>query len=142
MATDRSAAPYEILEHTADIGVRARGRSLEELFENAAWGMAEVLGARAQDERGRAITVHVEGADREALLVAWLDEVMFRLEHSGGRLSNLHVRAVREGVVDADVILVEDGSPPDGTELKAATYHQLAIRQTDEGYEATVYFDV
>jgi SHS2 domain-containing protein len=142
MATDRSAAPYEILEHTADIGVRALGGSLEELFENAAWGMAEVLGARAEVGHGTAITVQVVGADHEALLVAWLDEVMFRLEHSGARLGNVQVRAVREGVVDADVSLVDDGSPPDGTELKAATYHQLAIRQTDDGCEATVYFDV
>lgn len=142
MATDPEAGPYEILEHTADIGIRARGSSLEELFENAAWGMAEILEARAQGGDGQAMAVRVEGSDREALLVAWLDEVMFRLEHSGARLANLDVRAVREGVVDADLILVEDGSPSDGTELKAVTYHQLAIRQTDGGYEATVYFDV
>jgi SHS2 domain-containing protein len=142
MATDPEAAPFEILEHTADIGIRARGSSLEELFESAAWGMAEILGAASQGGDGQAVAVRVEGSDREALLVAWLDEVMFHLEHSGARLANLDVRALREGVVDADLILVEDGPPPDGTELKAATYHQLAIRQTDGGYEATVYFDV
>jgi protein archease len=142
MATDPEAAPFEILEHTADIGIRVRGSSLEELFENAALGMTEILGARAQGGGGQAVAVRVEGSDREALLVAWLDEVMFRLEHSAARLANVDVRAVREGVVDCELILVEDGSPPDGTELKAATYHQLAIRQTGGGYEATVYFDV
>jgi SHS2 domain-containing protein len=142
MATDRSAAPYEILEHTADVGVRARGRSLEELFENAAWGMVEILGARAGDGQGRGLTVQVEGADREALLVAWLDEVLFRLEHSQTRLAGLDVRSADGQTAEAEVVLEEDGEPPDGTELKAATYHQLAIREADGGYEATVYFDV
>jgi SHS2 domain-containing protein len=142
MATDRSAVPYEILEHTADIGVRARGRSLEELFENAAWGMVEILGARAEDGEGRALAVRVEGADRDALLVAWLDEVMFRLEEAGTRLAGLDVRSVGEGAAEAGMVLAEAGEPPDGTELKAATYHQLAIRRSDDGYEATVYFDV
>jgi SHS2 domain-containing protein len=142
MATGSEATPYEILEHTADIGVRARGRSLEEVFENAAWGMVDILGARAHGGKGEAVAVAVEGSDREALLVAWLNEVMFRLEHSGARLASLGVRAVREGAMDATLNLMEDGPPPDGTELKAATYHQLAIRQTEGGYEATVYFDV
>jgi SHS2 domain-containing protein len=142
MAHREEGAPFEILEHTADIGVRARGSSLEEVFENATWGMVEILGARGEDPRARAVALRAENADREALLVAWLDEVLFRLEHSGGRVTGLGIRRVTEEEADGDLVLAEGGEPPDGTELKAATYHQLAIRQTDRGYEATVYFDV
>jgi SHS2 domain-containing protein len=142
MATDSEATRFEILEHTADIGVRAGGSSLEEVFENATWGMVDILGARGEDPRGRAVAIRAEGADREALLVAWLDEVLFRLEHSGGRVTGLAVRRVTEDEADGDLVLAEGGESPDGTELKAATYHQLAIRQTEVGYEATVYFDV
>jgi SHS2 domain-containing protein len=142
MAHREEAAPFEILEHTADIGLLARGRTLEEAFENAAWGMVEILGAGAgRDAPGDAVSMDVGGADREALLVSWLDEVLFSLEHSGRRVARVSVREVDDHGARGELLLVE-GEPPDGTELKAATYHQLAIRETPDGYEATVYFDV
>ena len=49
MAGLEERPPFEILEHTADIGLRAHGESMEALFENAAAGMLEILGAAAGD---------------------------------------------------------------------------------------------
>src|SRR5688572_14599636 len=126
MAHREEAAPFEILEHTADIGIRATGRTLEELFANAAWGMADILGARAKEGGSEPTTAEldVEGADREALLVAWLDEILFRVEHSGTRVADLSVRSVGERSLEGHLDLAEGQDRPDGTELKAATYHQ------------------
>jgi SHS2 domain-containing protein len=165
MATDRSAAPYEILEHTADIGLLARGRTLEQTFENAAWGTAEILdrGAAAivpvslnQHEEGRDFPGVSASTDTEALLVDFLNEVVLwllqddpapprclegiRVARVGPRVISLEPELGAE--MEYSLRLTECAGPPDGTELKAATYHQLAIRQTDDGYEATVYFDV
>src|SRR5712691_3978015 len=97
MGASEAQRPFEILEHTADIGLRAHGRSLEELFENAAWGLAEILdvgrcaqviGAAAVDAATptrspsarrspggyapRPQRISLEAADTEALLVDWL----------------------------------------------------------------------
>jgi SHS2 domain-containing protein len=164
MATDRSAAPYEILEHTADIGLLARGRTLEEVFENTAWGTAEILDRRAatvvpisldQYEEGRDFPGVMGSTDMEALLVDFLNEdVLWLLQDDN--LPPWCLEGVRVARVGPPVLVSPElgaemeyslrvtacADPPDGTELKAATYHQLAIRQADGGYEATVYFDV
>jgi SHS2 domain-containing protein len=161
--------PFEILEHTADIGLRANGQSLEELFENAAWGLAEILdaarpaqviGAAAVDagtptrspsarSRGapagyapRPQRIELGPADIEGLLVDWLNELILFTEEAKACLSSVEVGSVGEEGLRARVDLVECDPPPEGTELKAATYHQLSVRQTDDGWVAVVYFDV
>jgi SHS2 domain-containing protein len=52
------------------------------------------------------------------------------------------VESVSEQGLKAGVELAECDPVPEGTELKAATYHQLSVRPTEDGWEATVYFDV
>ncbi|HEY3208848.1 MAG TPA: archease [Actinomycetota bacterium] len=167
---DSEAAPaFEILEHTADIGLRARGRSLEELCKNAAWGLAEILdvarpaqviGAAAVDaatparspsarSRGapggyapRPQRIVLGQADIEALLVDWMNELILLTEDGKACLADVQVDAVGEDGLRARVELTDCGNAPEGTELKAATYHQLSVRQAADGWVAVVYFDV
>jgi SHS2 domain-containing protein len=166
MSSD-GAPPFEILEHTADIGLRAHGDTLEELFENAAWGLAEILDAdrSPSDGQGRRVAgggpprssrrrasggagvnsrhVHLRGpTDVEALLVDWMNELILLTEEGRACLAGVHVKEVNEQELDARVEFVDCGNPPEGTELKATTYHQLSVREVAEGWEATVYFDV
>ncbi len=169
MPTEDAPSPFEILEHTADIGLRAHGRTLEELFENAAWGLAEILdvgrpaqviGAAAVDagtparspsarSRGapagyapRPIRVVLEAADVEALLVDWTNELILLTEEGKACLAEVRVEVVGEDGLRARVDVVGCNPRAEGTELKAATYHQLAVRHADGGWEATLYFDV
>jgi SHS2 domain-containing protein len=139
--------PFEILEHTADIGLAVRGSTLEQLFENAAWGIAEILGARANDQEGEAHplagpAVNARADDLEGLLVAWLDEVLFALERSGGCLSQVEALKVTQDEADGNLLVVPCSGQKEGTELKAATYHQLSVQPDQDGWTATVYFDV
>ena len=70
-------APYELLEHTADVGVIAHGTSLAEAFVHAAEGMFSVMvnlsGVREVEERSLAVEAH----DWPSLLVAWLSELVY-----------------------------------------------------------------
>jgi SHS2 domain-containing protein len=137
--------PFEILEHTADIGLMARGRTLGELFEHAALGMAEILDrTRPPSSNGKSTLepVAVEASDVEALLVEWLNEVLFRLEASNRCLGAAAVRELNENALTGEVDLVECERGPEGSDLKATTYHQLSIRPAGSGWSATVYFDV
>ncbi|MDI7246383.1 MAG: archease [Bacillota bacterium] len=73
--------PYEVLEHTADVGIRARGRTLEEAFANAALGMMSLV----VPEPGRVLEreerqVKVCAADLEGLLVGWLSEFVYLID--------------------------------------------------------------
>ncbi|MGH2573718.1 MAG: archease [Actinomycetota bacterium] len=143
MAAGAEAEPFEILEHTADIGLRARGRTLGELFENAAWGLAEILDVNTSSRAdARPESVTLGPADIEALLVDWMNELIVRTEEATDCVAGVQVSAVGEEGLQARVDLTHCAEAPEGTELKAATYHQLAIRQTSDGFEATVYFDV
>ena len=84
----------------------------------------------------------LDASDVGALLVAWLDELLFAMERDDACMSNVRVDQVSDASMRARVELDSCGDPPDGTELKAATYHQLTVRETPVGWEATVFFDV
>lgn len=133
---------YEILEHTADVGVRARGATLEETFENAIAGLADIMGIVA-DGDGRAVPMEVQADDLGGLLVELLGEVLYLHEVHGGRLAGARVTTVGDGRVRASISLApDDGAGPDGTDVKAITYHQLAVERSGDGWVAQVYVDV
>jgi SHS2 domain-containing protein len=134
-------APFEILEHTADIGVRAAGATVEEAYENSCLGLLEILGARSSSPR-REERVALDAADPEALLVALMDELIYRTEVSPEGVAGVRVRLDGPSSLVATIVW-GDRDPVEGPlELKAATYHQLSLRRTGEGWEAMVYFDV
>lgn len=143
-----SALPYEILEHTADIGLRAWGETREALFENCALGLAEIVDRQWRPTKHELASVQtgstpeLHAPDVEALLVEWMNEVLFLLDRGGKCLFATRIREIVDTQLTADVILVPCPHAPEGTELKAATYHQLSVRSGSDGWEATVYFDV
>jgi SHS2 domain-containing protein len=136
---------FELLAHTADVGVRARGATLEEVFEQATLGLAEVLGALAPGgpPDGERVAVEVTAGDHGALLVDWLNEVLWLHELR----RHAAVVAVRVERVAADraagtVTFATTAPPADGTSVKAATYHRLRVDRDDGGWLAEVYLDV
>jgi SHS2 domain-containing protein len=135
-------AGYELLEHTADIGVRARGPTLEALFEQATLALGELLGAGpGWPARGDTVPVAVEAADLGGLLVDWLNEIVYLLEVRGASLAAVEVERVAEGSAAGSVTLAPQ-PPSGGTYVKAVTYHQLRIERRDDGWLAEVYLDV
>jgi SHS2 domain-containing protein len=133
---------FELLEHTADIGVRARGATLEEVFEQATLGLAEVLGA-LRPGTGEAVGVAVTAGDPGALLVDWLNEVLWLHEvrgHAG--VAAVRVERVAGDRADGTVSFSSTDRPADGTFVKAVTYHRLRVGRDAGGWLAEVYLDV
>jgi len=136
-------APFEVIEHTAEVGIVARGASLPEVFANAAAGMMAFLIPPEAVRAGEARRVVVEAEDRDALLVAWLNELLLLLNGEGFVPREFRIAALEETRLEAEVL----GEPVDPQrhrfrlDVKAATYHQLEIRQED-GWRARVIFDV
>jgi len=146
---DADRRAFEIVEHTADVGLLVRGETLEALFANAARGMFHLIaggatGGPSANSGRRRVEVEVEAPDREALLVAWLNELLFRFETERILFGDFDVREVTDGRVTAAVVgqPIDDMDAPLEMELKAATYHALRIDRTDTGWEAEVLFDV
>ncbi len=135
--------PFEVIEHTADVGIIAYGRSLEELFANAAAGMMSFLIDLASVRRVQQRTVTADADDREGLLIAWLNELLVLLNADGFVPGRFTVR----DLTDTNLRVEVAGEPVDPTrhhfhlDVKAATYHRLEIKQ-DALWQARVIFDV
>lgn len=138
-------ARFEILEHTADVGIRAEAVDLPGVFEQATLGLLDIVGTWAP---GRApaeqVELAVDAADLGALLVDWLGEVVYLGDSRDAVVTSLAVDEVtprraagRLGMAPRDEAVYEGG-----TQVKAITYHRLAVEQTEGGWSATVYVDV
>jgi len=136
--------PFEILEHPSDLGIEARGDTLENLFRHAALGLMSVMSEsskiRSIEQRG--ITVHAR--DRENLLVRWLTEILFLVDAEKFLTSDITV----DQVLDTSLTAIVFGEPyhPSIHELKlgvkAVTYHQLTIQKIDHLWIARVFVDI
>ena len=137
---------FELLEHTADIGIRARGASLEEVFEHATEGLAEVQGALRpgwSGGPGERVAVEVSAGDAGGLLVDWLNEVLWLREVRRAVVRGVRVERVGDGTASGEVVLAAGGPEPDGTLVKAVTYHRLRVEpDPGGGWLAEVYLDV
>ena len=135
--------PFEVIEHTADVGIIAYGRSLEELFANAAVGMMSFLIDLASVRVIQQRTVSADADEREGLLIAWLNELLVLLNADGFVPGRFAVRDLTPTRLRAEVA----GEPVDPArhlfhlDVKAATYHGLEIKQ-DGLWQARVIFDV
>ncbi|MFH1878863.1 MAG: archease [Candidatus Omnitrophota bacterium] len=135
---------YEQVAHTADLAARIYGRTLSELFENAAFAMFDMMGdisAPADEEK---TCISAEAPDMESLLAAWLNELLYQAFLKRSLFSEFNVVDLAEGRVRAEVRGRGIGGNKDllRYEIKAATYHALEIMRTEKGYEVTVVFDV
>jgi len=136
------AAPFELLEHPADIGIRARGATPAELFENAASGLIAIAldPEHVAERESRALVA--EAPDREALLVNFLQELVWLIDGEGWLVRRVTVDEISETAARATAW----GEPRRGQTLrliiKAVTFHQLAVRQSADGWEAEVYLDI
>jgi len=135
---------FEVIDHTADVGIVVRAATLRNLFETAAEGMFSflidpmIVENRAWRER------RVDADDREGLLVAWLNDLLVLLSAEEFVPKAFVVDEVSERRMRATV----HGEPVDPTrhhfklDVKAATYHQLVVRREGDGWWARIIFDV
>jgi SHS2 domain-containing protein len=136
--------PFEELEHTADTGLRVRGRTFAELCENAALGAYALIGHATfpKDELASRV-IEVPCASREDGLYEWLRAVLLAFAIDG-----FFAVAARVVVVERRLCGTLQGGRFDPerhvffTELKAVTRHGLVVRETRDGFEAEVIFDV
>jgi SHS2 domain-containing protein len=131
---------FEILEHPADIGFRAFGADLKELFANCALALVSIAGDPPAADEATEYPLAVESGDRESLLVDWLSEVLFWFD--GRRVTFREFRVIR--LENTRIEAVGIGGPRGTVRVivKAITYHQLRIAETADGWLAEVYVDI
>jgi SHS2 domain-containing protein len=138
METQRTAGFREV-EHTADWELEVWAPDLPGLLEQAARGMYALTGARLKSAPRFTRTIELQAYDRESLLVAFLDELLFFAEVEGLGFDTFEI-SVAQNSLRAQV----DGAPlqSQSKEIKAVTYHGLAVGETERGLAANIVFDV
>ena len=146
-APEASGARYAIVEHTADVGVRAWGPTPAAAFAAAAQGMyAITLGRDPADVTGPRVerTVTVSGDTWPDLLVNWLAELLFRFSVEGLVVQEYDIGTCAPPRCAATVygILLEDEDAAEGVEIKAVTYHELDVTVSPARTTIQVLFDI
>lgn len=134
---------YEFFDHTADVGLRVWGTSLEELFVRAARALTTLLVEESPITSTQARSVALSASSVDSLLRVWLSELLvwFSADHflAGGyelKISPTQlVGRVQGERFDASRHVC-------GTEVKGVTRHQLSVNETHGRWEARVIFDV
>jgi len=137
---------FELIEHTADVGVRVYGKNIEELFQNCACALFSLL-TDAKSSKNSKKEVILEGQILEDLLVSWLNELIslfFACKFLPADYSVIIEEKNGLKVLKAKV----KGSEFDpysnkiNMEIKAATYHNLKIKKQGKSWQVDIIFDV
>ena len=134
---------FEIINHTADVGIIAYGASPSETFANAARALFSLITELDNVEEVLHRDIELVAPDLESLLVAWLNEFIYLFDTENvlfkrfeiSKLNNTQLKARSYGEkVDKSKHKLKTG-------VKAATYHMLRIDKGD-GCKAQVLFDI
>lgn len=133
--------PYEFFEHTADIGIKVKGDSPQDVFIDAARGMFDIIADTRRIKPKDQIEITQEAQGYDELLRGWLSELLYQFSVSGIVFKEFSVQSLTPHAVKATA-RGESAPGQIKTEIKAVTYHELEFKQTEDGYEARVIFDV
>jgi SHS2 domain-containing protein len=135
---------YAYLDHTADVGFRAYGDTVEAVFSHAAEALFGVLTTLERIQPTRQYGVKLEADDLEALMVRWLNELLYRFETEALLLGRFLVKTVEDGCLWASCWgeTFDPARHEIKTGIKAATYHQIYVRQRGDLWESQVFLDL
>jgi SHS2 domain-containing protein len=130
---------FEILEHRTDLKIKALGKTKEELFLNILLGMTEFQ--KPEVEKGKEVKreIKIESVDFPALLVDFLNEVLYLDQTQKEAYFGLNFKKLGEKTLEVE--LIGQKVKRFGEDIKAATFHGLDVRK-DKNWQATVLFDI
>jgi len=135
---------FEVLDHTADIGLIVYGEHLKALFENAGEAffhlMTDLRKVRLRTER----RIEIGKENLERLMVDWLTGLLYLHDVEHLLFKKFEVESVGEDGLRARVKgePFQEGIHVIKTGVKAVTYHQIEVRETKEGWRARIILDL
>lgn len=136
--------PFEIIDHTADIGVRTHGRDLPEVMQRAAEGMFHVILGGAEVHPVDEEVIEIEGDDAVDLMVRWLGELLFRFDARKRVYREFQVEMPSPKKLRARVRgeRLDLARHQPQMEIKAVTYCGARVEQRGGEWFAEVVFDI
>jgi SHS2 domain-containing protein len=135
---------FRSFPHTADAGFKLWGETVADVFIQGARALSNLMTDRRRVRGRQELAVEVEAPDQEALLVEWLNHLLYLFDTKSFLARTIEIREITATRLKARLV----GEELDlqrhtvKTGVKAATYHHLAIRRYHGGWEATIIFDL
>jgi SHS2 domain-containing protein len=145
---EKFAGKFEFLEHTADVYIRAHGKTMEEAYENAALAMFEVMTDTDEVAQTQEETVEVEAEDQYALLYNWLEALLVKFETENTLYSKFQITSWEETAENFKIKATVCGEKFDPQKhlqkvgVKAATYHRMEIIKEREKVTLMFILDI
>jgi len=136
--------PYEIMNHTADLAVRVRGKTLVNLFENAAFTLFDNMAAMQNVQEKCEEKILVEGMDIQELMVNWLNHFLYIRDTRYMIFKRFEIQDMSRTFLEAAAWgeAYQPGRHEWLTDIKAATYHNLRIEEHAGVWTAEILLDI
>ena len=140
----RSPEGFEYFDVAADVGVSAWGATLADAFRQCALGVFELIVEPDQVLPREAREVRATGESREALLVNWINELLYLHDIEGFLIKQVTLPIFEEELLLAHLEgeVVDPKRHRAGIIVKAATFHNLSIQEISGGWEIRLIVDV
>ena len=135
---------YELIDHTADIGVKSYGKTLSEAFENVAKAMFDIITDNSEIESVGQYNIELESTDLEQLVVDFLSELLYLNSARNVVFGFFKVNLDEKKNFLSAVVFGEKfnlSKHKIGAEIKAVTYHMLEVKNK-KPYHVQVLFDI
>jgi len=135
---------YKLINHTADIGIKVRGKTLKELFENAAWSMFDIITDLDKVKARKLFKLNVEADDMDDLLINWLRDLLYKFNGENYLLKEFKVEKIEKSSLKGRI----KGEKLNLSyhylkrEIKAVTYNSPKVKKKGEYWEAQIIFDI
>ena len=125
---------WEHFPHQADIGIRGRGSTIEQAFEQAALALTAVIADLDKIEPKEKVRINCQAIDDELLLFDWLNSLLYEMDTRKMLFSQFEVHINQDNltaIARGQKMNVSKHQP--AVEVKAATYQDLSVRQDESG---------
>jgi SHS2 domain-containing protein len=142
--TDENVLDYSLLDHTADMGLEIEASDPAGLFKKAGKALIHIMFGAIHSKGADTMKVSLIGNDLPDLMVRWLTEILYLFEGEHLVTTDIIIDSLSSSTIDAT--LTTSAFDPLRyeilREIKAVTYHQIAITQKEGVWRARVIFDL
>jgi SHS2 domain-containing protein len=135
--------PYEFLPHTADVRIKAYGRTLEEAFKNSAYAVTDVVTDHKKIKPTAEKTIKVESENQESLLYDFLEQFLILIDAESFLLNKITELTITNNKLTAKI--TGDTKPENyeiHTHVKAITYQEMSIKKEKDNYIIKFIVDI
>ena len=135
---------YQIIDHTADLGIIVKGSDVTNLFIHAAQAMIDLMVKGEVSNKKSIRNVSLQGTDFPDLMVKWLGEILYLFYGEKLLLHSIEIKSINPTKLESTLTLTdfEPEYQQVKREIKAVTYHQISVDNLNDGWQARVIFDI